>query len=494
MDGNINEIAEVIPEASSFIESFRSVGYNFETALADIIDNSISAYAKNIWINFEWKGADTWFSVKDDGIGMSNEELIEAMKLGCKNPHSYRQGNDLGRYGLGLKSSSFSQCRNLTVISKKDSGISYWTWDLDYIINENRWEIIKTEPDSYFLDEINNLYSGTIVIWKKSDRIVKGFSEDNEKDLEKFLNILENTENHLSMTFHKFIESGRIKIYFKEREIKAWNPFLSSLNSTQAFPEEYLGNNSVTIKGYVLPHKSKINDEIYNNAGGIKGWNQQQGFYIYRNDRLLVTGGWMKIFRMEEHYKLARIEINLPNNLDEEWQIDLKKSVARPPLEIRDRIKAYATKVRSYAVEVYRHRGKIVRNTGEINFTPIWIYQKKGDKYYYKINREHPLIEKIKESACINPQKAISEILNIIESTIPTKSIYIEEAENSEHQMSPPEIINNEDSMKNLIIEMYKNLINEGRTKESAISIISNIEPFNYYSEFLKTLSIKNHE
>ena len=107
------------PEASSMIETFRSIGYNIETAIADIIDNSISAEAKNIWINFEWLGADTWLSIKDDGFGMNNEELIQAMRPGSKNPLEDRTDNDLGRFGLGLKTASFSQARKLSVISKK---------------------------------------------------------------------------------------------------------------------------------------------------------------------------------------------------------------------------------------------------------------------------------------------------------------------------------------------------------------------------------------
>src|SRR5947209_1369949 len=102
------------PEASSMIETFRAIGYSIQSAVADIVDNSISAGAKNIRINFEWKGANTWLAIKDDGIGMDNDELIQAMKPGSRNPNEERSAKDLGRFGLGLKTASFSQCRILS--------------------------------------------------------------------------------------------------------------------------------------------------------------------------------------------------------------------------------------------------------------------------------------------------------------------------------------------------------------------------------------------
>ena len=177
-----------IPEASSMIESFRAIGYNIETAVADIIDNSISANAKNIWIHFEWKGSQTWLSIKDDGSGMNDNELIQAMRPGSKNPLQKREEKDLGRFGLGLKTASFSQARQLTVISKKiDAESVFWTWDLDFVNDTGRWDLIKYLPNENLELEISNLSSGTIVIWNDIDRVVKNFSEDDNKALDKFL-------------------------------------------------------------------------------------------------------------------------------------------------------------------------------------------------------------------------------------------------------------------------------------------------------------------
>jgi len=478
-----------IPEASSMIETFRAIGYSIEAAVADVIDNSISAEAKNIWLNFDWKGSETWVSIKDDGFGMNNEELIQAMKPGSKNPLDGRSNKDLGRFGLGLKTASFSQCRKLTVLSKKEGFLqAFWTWDLDYVKESGKWELLKFLPDAKMESEIDNQKSGTIVLWNDIDRLVKNFHSDDAKALDKFLVIMEQVKNHLSMVFHRFIESGSIKIWFQGRQIKAWNPFLISESATQIFPDEYLNNGKVIVKGFVLPHKSKISEESYKEAEGPKGWGEQQGFYVYRNERLLLSGDWLGIYRKEEHYKLARIQIDLPNTLDSEWQIDIKKSIARPPIVLREQLKAYSSKVRAQAVEVYRHKGRTVKQLPGQKFVPLWIDHKRGDKWFYKINREHPLIEKSFNQAETEPQKAIESLIRFIEETVPSKSIYIREASDEDAIGKPFEGIDQE-PIRKAMKQMYDKLVNEGKTDEQAKAIIFNIDPFNLFPHFLEFIS-----
>lgn len=346
------QTVSAIPEASSMIETFRAIGYTIEAAIADIIDNSISADAKNVYVNFDWKGSQTWLSIKDDGHGMNNEQLIQAMRPGSRNPLDNRTAKDLGRFGLGLKTASFSQCRKLSVISKRKSKEPvFWTWDLDFVNKTGKWDLIHYLPDEEkFEKETSEMKSGTIVIWNDLDRVVKNLRADDDSNLDKFLYIMEQVKKHLAMVFHRFIEAKKIKIYFQDMLVEAWNPFLIGETARQGFPDEPLQNGKVIVKGFVLPHKSKITEEVFKNAEGPKGWNEQQGFYIYRNERLLLAGDWLGIFRKEEHYKLARIQIDLPNSLDAEWQIDIKKSVARPPLILREQLKAYAGQVRNQAV------------------------------------------------------------------------------------------------------------------------------------------------
>lgn len=478
-----------IPEASSMIETFRAIGYNIETAVADIIDNSISANAKNVWVNFDWKGADTWVSIKDDGVGMNNEELIQAMRPGSKNPLADRSSKDLGRFGLGLKTASFSQARQLTVLSKKqDYSTAFWTWDLDYVNQTGNWDLLKYLPENFEENVLQELCSGTLVIWNDIDRVVKHFRQNDNNALDKFLYIMEMVKKHLAMVFHRFIESKKITIYFQDNEIKPWNPFLQGELATQSFSEEQLHNGKVIIKGFVLPHKSKIDEETYKYAEGTKGWNDHQGFYIYRNERLLLAGDWLGLFRKEEHYKLIRIQIDIPNSLDADWQIDIKKSVARPPLIYKDQIKNYATKVRAQGVEVYRHRGKTIKQTNGQKFVPLWIDHKRGDKWFYKINREHPLLDLAKLQAQTEPDKAIENLIRFIEENIPSKSIYIKTAEEPETQGNPFEGIDHEPIRKTMEA-MFASLILKGKTPMEAKVIIANIDPFNQFTHLLEFIN-----
>jgi hypothetical protein len=489
MDYSEYEKTSAIPEAGSMIETFRAIGYNIEAAVADIIDNSISAGAKNISVDFEWLGTDTWISIKDDGIGMSDAELIQAMRPGSKNPLADRGSKDLGRFGLGLKTASFSQCRKLTVISKKKNGEpAFWTWDLDFVNSTGEWQLIKYEPNDIFFQGINSVKSGTIVIWNDIDRLVKDFKKDDNSSLDKFLGIMQQVKSHLAMVFHRFLENGKIKISFQDRPLKGWNPFLPFESATQGFPEEPFYNGSVIVKGYVLPHKSKMTNDKFRESEGPKGWNEQQGFYIYRNDRLLLAGDWLGMYRKEEHYKLARIEINLPNSLDTEWQIDIKKSIARPPHALRDNLRAYAGKVRLQAVEVYRHKGKNVKPYPGQKFVPLWIDHKRGDKWFYKINRNHPIIENIRNQAKVKPDLAIDMLMKLIEESIPVKSIYIKEAEEPESQGKPFEGLVHND-IRSLMQTMFDSLIMQGKSIEESKAVIFNIEPFNHFPEYIETLS-----
>lgn len=173
MNYNITDTTVAEPCASSMILTFRAIGYNLEAAVADIIDNSISANAQNIWFNSEWQGGNSFITILDDGCGMNHEELVQAMKPGAKNPMDERSEKDLGRFGLGLKTASFSQCQKLIVLSKK-AGFApiYWIWDLNYVNQTNKWELIRYPIPDIFLHALDELKSGTLVIWTDLDRII----------------------------------------------------------------------------------------------------------------------------------------------------------------------------------------------------------------------------------------------------------------------------------------------------------------------------------
>ena len=250
------QTASAVPGAAAMIETFRAIGYSLETAVADIIDNSISAEAKNIYINRVWKGGESIITIRDDGYGMSNEEIIQAMRPGAQNPLEERSLTDLGRFGLGLKTASFSQCRNLTVMSKQEEGaVSYWTWSLDYVAQSDKWELIKWAPDEY-INALEDVARGTIVIWSHLDRVIPSATRDEDENAKrKFSEAFDKVKRHLSMTFHRFMENKTIKLFWCGHEIEPWNPFCPEENKVQIRPTEPIGEN-VTVKAYILPHKN----------------------------------------------------------------------------------------------------------------------------------------------------------------------------------------------------------------------------------------------
>lgn len=474
--------ANAEPIAANMLESFRAVGYSIEAAVVDILDNSISAGAKNIWIDFEWNGAATTFSIKDDGCGMNNDELIDAMRPGSKNPNAERDSKDLGRFGLGLKTASFSQCRKYTVISKKKKeAMVYWTWDLDYVYQHaKKWQLVAVLPEGNWQKLFEDLSSCTIVIWQNIDHLLKNVHTEDLKAYDKFLQVMARVKQHVATVFHRYIEGNKIKIFFKGREVIAWNPFMITHAATQSFPEEPLHSGMIKVRGFVLPHKSKLTTEEFTKAEGVRGWNAQQGFYVYRNERMLVSGEWLGLFRKEEHYKLARIMIDLPNHLDGEWQIDIKKSVARAPTGLKDNLKAYASLVRAQAVEVYRHRGKVVqRSSTTLNFQPVWIEKQKDGKRYYEINRIHPLIVAM-------DLKALKPLLRLLEETLPVPLIVINESENPDSFFRPFEKAGS-DELKELMEIVYRSLL-VNNAPELAKSKLLLIEPFNEYPELIAHL------
>ena len=488
MDYSKLQKAEAIPEASSMIETFRAIGYSLETAIADIIDNSISANTKHIYINRLWRGGKSIIAIKDDGEGMNGNEIIQAMRPGAQNPLTDRPETDLGRFGLGLKTASFSQCRKLSVLSKrKDFAPAFWSWDLDYVAQSHKWELLRWFPEE-FMNELDSQQSGTLVIWSDLDRVLSPqTTETDENAKRKFSDALDKVKNHIAMTFHRFIEDKAIKIFWGGHEIEAWNPFCTNESKTQEQPTESI-NGGVKMKGYVLPHKNNFSTEqAYKKAEGINGYPAMQGFYVYRGKRLLQAGDWLGLFRKEEHYKLVRIQIDLPNSLDTEWQIDIKKSKAYPPAVCREQLEAYAKSVRSLGMEVYRHRGKILKQRAGQNFQPLWLEKKRDNKWSFVVNREHLMIQDLKVLAKDKPEQAIETLLKFLEEAIPTKTIYMNEAQSEETQKTPFSDMDT-NIVKQTLTLMFDNQIAQGKTPEQAKAYLKTIEPFNNFEDLIDEL------
>jgi len=484
----------VAPEPSALIEALRAFGYTPQTAIADLIDNSITAGAKNIWVNFTWNGAGSYVTVRDDGKGMIPADLVTAMRAGSYNPLDRRSRKDLGRFGLGLKTASFSQCRLLTV-SSKVSGLSSITkrWDLDYIGQVSEWRLLHgAAPGSeQRISEIENQECGTVVLWEHMDRMVGSVKVDDQKAHQRFLAHISNVENHLGMVFHRFIDEIRgITIRINDRKIDSWDPFLSNESATQQLQEEHLHlhDGIVKVRPYVLPHHSKLSSSVHERGAGLKGWNAQQGFYIYRNQRLLLAGDWLGLgFQKEEHYKLARIAVDLPNSMDHEWDLDVRKSRARPPGVLQDDLRRIARITRERAIEVYRHRGKVLARKMSGNDIFVWNKEMKHGRVTFRINREQPLIADLLRSSQEYRGK-VEALLRLIEETIPIPLITIESSAHPDAQLAPFEGQPSSEVLE-AIKQVYMSLRQLGNLHTQAIERLITLEPFQHFKELVMSLA-----
>ena len=426
------------PRAGAMIEALRGLGYNTSTALADIIDNSIAAGSSRILVDFHWAGASSRVLVLDDGRGMSSSELELAMRLGERDPLEKRRQDDLGRFGLGLKTASFSQGRRLTVMSRRDSVASCLRWDLDEIAASggSEWALLEGPArGSEHLPDLLPDDHGTLVAWEVLDRLVTpGFGEQDMLDL------IDRVEAHLSMVFHRYIEDpDRLRIVINSREIRPWDPFLEDHRDTWSSPEERITTSSgaVVVRSHVLPHRDRLAPAEYEATAGPDGWTAQQGFYVYRQDRLLLGGSWLGLGRgrrwtREETHRLARIRIDLGNSADHEWKIDVRKSIARPPVEVRTRLLALAQDTRARAARVFAWRGRPMSpRTGQPVVVQAWISRSVSGGIRYTIDEKHPAVAAVLDQAGpLAPE--IRAMLGVIAETVPVQRIWLDTAENRE--------------------------------------------------------------
>ncbi|MFO1482352.1 MAG: ATP-binding protein [Verrucomicrobiaceae bacterium] len=489
----------VAPNPAALIESLRSVGYSLPTAIADIIDNSIAASSKNIHVTFHWAGAGSSVSIIDDGHGMSQDELRAAMRPGSRSPLEERHQKDLGRFGLGLKTASFSQCRNLCVASRRAGGpVSTRTWDLDSLIDSPEWRLLlaPSAVAANAVSQLQRMSNGTAVVWSQIDRITGKDDVGDAVAHSRFNHAIDKVREHIALTFHRYLEEGAIKIHLNEKAVSPWNPFMRDSSSPSLpTPEEFIpfGKSGVRFQGFVLPHKDALNDEAeFRKNGGPGGWTAQQGFYVYRNKRLLVYGDWLGLGRpsawtREEHYRLARIRLDIPNDADAEWHLDVKKSVARPPVLIRDRLTDLAENVRAKARSVFVHRGKYGRRAVPPAPTERpWLSAIRDNRRVYSINREHPAVQAVVR---VFPDKGpeLTALLRLLEETVPVEQIWLDTAEQSRDHAAPYAGVEFS-TIKSDMRRVVEFLVKTGINQKTAIERLRSIEPFDRYPQLINEL------
>ena len=420
---------ELIPNAKMLLNSLRSVGYTEETAIADIVDNSIAARADKIELYFDWDRET--ILIADNGLGMDKETLLTSMKIGSSDPGKSRDEKDLGRFGMGMKTAAFSIAKKLTVITKQNNVYSNATWDLDYVCKHDKWEVLIGDDNdidekiNLFYEEINfkEWEQGTLIILSNLDKMID--YENLKKSKTNFYKSIKKIKKHLAMIFHRFIEEENIKILVNKNELKGWNPFCLESPSTMelAGEELYDGKSRVLIEPFILPHKNKFKDEEeYKKAGGVKDWLNQQGFYVYRNKRLIVYGTWFGKFKKEPAFNLARIKLDMNSESDFEWGIDIKKSKAKLPVSIEEGVIDIAERTIQKSVSVYNSRGtynkKKSNNTTSLKY--VWEQKKNSSgKYMFYINKRHPMLLAILEDLEIEKKEQLETYLSLLENYSP---------------------------------------------------------------------------
>jgi hypothetical protein len=489
MRTRVPEYDEVPPNAPSLVNSMCASGYYMESAVADIIDNSISAKASSVRIIVNEDGASSWIAIADNGWGMDDATLRNAMTFGCIDPEAPRDPDDLGRFGLGLKTASLSQCRRLTVLTRRRGGkVLVRCWDKDVIKSEGRWALLRKGMSPHLEERFRNHLqaqeSGTVVLWEVLDRLGH---DSRESDIaERLKREIIRLEEHLSMVFHRILEEpGGFRILIGEIPVEPWDPFMRGEKATQMLGEEELehGGHRVVVRPYVLPHISKLSAEAHRRGAGPRKWSDHQGFYVYRNRRLLVPGSWLRLgFAKEEHNKLARIQLDFPNELDFAWDINVRKSRAVPPDALRDDLIRIARKTRDVARGIYRHRGAtIARQHTEQVF--MWEKKVKHNKVFYRLNAAHPAVASLMDTARKHGiGQEVGNFLRLIEETIPVPLILIDGSENpdkfGDQKKAPSE-------MHEVFRSLHAVLCAGGATSEVAFEQLAATEPFHRYPELL---------
>lgn len=380
----INEY-ELVPDPAVLITGLRDTGYDFNTSLSDIVDNSVDAKADNIIIRMDivmaGRGSKPLITIADDGCGMSREDLINSMRYGAKDTKG-KNPRRLGKFGLGLKTASTAICTKLSVISKAcaEDKLVMATWDLDQVVRNNKWTLEITEEESIPKEYLKrteiftNKGHGTLVVWDNIDRLVGVGKTITKKTLDDFA---DKYSKYAEMIYGRFLDhddkrAPTINITVNNKVLKPFDPFCKRemrdgdeegtlLYTQDSVPVEIIredgtiGSATFEVKGYVLPHKDDFSSPESKDAARMT--NKNMGFWVYRENRLISDGDWLGIWVQEPHDTLCRIEFSFTYELDAAFKIDVKKSKIILNPELMEFLEKWAGPVKKFARD--RYRGKL---------------------------------------------------------------------------------------------------------------------------------------
>ncbi|MEG0834816.1 MAG: ATP-binding protein [Christensenellaceae bacterium] len=477
------KICNLPPDAPAMMWATRAIGYTTEAAVADLIDNSVTAEAGAIQIKFS-SFENGYISILDDGNGLTNAELKLAMKYGSANPLEERSDLDLGRFGLGLKTASLSQCRQLTVASKKNNIVSAFRWDLDYVMYTAKdWTLLELEESDILdipqIDKLTQQSEGTLILWRNLDKICAG-QEDKEEGLQiKVCDVMD----HLALTFHRYLqgEQGlkKLSIICNGNELQPKDPFFVA-KSTRMFAEPVTLKvkkgvteiqEQIIITPYILPFPDMLTQQEIDTLGGKDGLIKNQGFYIYRNKRLIVAADWFKLARKTDLTKLCRVRVDIPNSMDEEWTLDVKKSTAIPPSIIVQNLKRIISKILNKGKRTYRFRAKKETSSN----IKLWVAGETRNGVVYTINRNYPLIATLLRK--MDDDKTLDIVLKLVEQNIPLNTIHSDFHDDKKFAYDDCEVAENN------ILQQLKELMAqvEEKDKRETFDMLMTMSPFDAY-------------
>ncbi|MDR6952976.1 hypothetical protein J2X65_002337 [Ancylobacter sp. 3268] len=406
------------PDAASLMISARSFGnYDLPGALADLIDNSIKAGAREVVLDCRFNDGSPEIRIRDDGHGLSGQELRVAMRPASSNPLAERAPDDLGRFGWGMKSASFSQCARLTVLSRRGGELTGCLWDLADVDGWRMGVLDAGDITSLASPELLTK-DGVEVIWTNCDRL----SENGSITQAEFNALIVHAGNRLALIFHRYlageVRGRKLTLRLNKRKIEPLDPFYRDHEATQQLEAEPLeiGGRTIDIQPFILPHYSKLLPNQYDQLGGEEGFLRNQGFYVYRNHRLIISGTWFRLLRHGELSQLVRVRVDIPNALDHIWKITIDKSDAQLPAVLRNRLRQIVDGLRRRSARVFRSRGGRLDRAGT---TSVWSRYARDGEVRYAINREHPVIEALLDSGDDERKQTANAALKVIEQAFP---------------------------------------------------------------------------
>lgn len=466
------------PMPSYLMATARSFGnYDLAAALADLIDNCIKAKSTHIDISFTpsfGSRPDVVVRIRDNGVGMSKESLIAAMRPASANPQDERDEDDLGRFGWGLKSASLSQARVLKVVTWCANDVSAAIWDIDDI-DDWSMDLLDKNDARKLLSVPVTTDSGTEVIWCNSDRLLDTSAGSSIND--SLTAVIFSARQKLSLIFHRYLsgEIGKkLRILVNGLSLDAVDPFMTNNAATQTLKADTINMKNganIYVQPYVLPHFSKMTVQEQERLGGPEGMVRNQGFYVYRNKRLIIYGTWFRIVPHGELSQLTRIKVDLPNTVDAEWRITLDKSDAQLPEFLRSRLKNIVKKFNKKSVAVHRNKGVSLEKP---SCQSVWLRYVKNGQIKYVINRQHPMIESLLEQANENADA----VIKLVESYFPADRFI---HDNTDKTSILNQAITASDEFDEILHQCFINYhkkIDGVATVKGFLDFLSRIEPF----------------